>query len=60
MTLFAFTLLFCLSYFSTLQMDVTWSPEISADFQRISWQYISEDRTLHDNYISFISNSFDS
>jgi hypothetical protein len=42
----AFTLVSCSACFSTLKMEVTCSSEMSIDFQRITWRYIPEDRTL--------------
>jgi hypothetical protein len=41
-----FTLVSCLAYSSTLKMAATCSSETSVDFQRITWRYIPEDRTL--------------
>jgi hypothetical protein len=40
----------CLAYFSTLEMEVTWSSEMSVDFQQTMQCYIPEDRNLH-NYL---------
>jgi hypothetical protein len=31
---------------STLKIEVTWSSEISVNFQRTTWRYIPHDRTL--------------
>jgi hypothetical protein len=42
-----FTLLSCLAYSSTLQMEAVCSSETSVDFQRTTRRYIPEDRTLH-------------
>jgi hypothetical protein len=37
----------CLVYSSTLKMEVSYSCEKSDGFQRTTWCYIPEDRTLH-------------
>jgi hypothetical protein len=37
----------CLAYSSTLNIDATLSSETSVDYQRTTWHYIPEDRTLH-------------
>jgi hypothetical protein len=37
----------CLVYSLALEMDATWSSEMSADFQRTTRHYISADRILH-------------
>jgi hypothetical protein len=44
-----FMLISCLAYPSTLKMEVTCSTETSVDFQRTTWRYIPEDRTLHNH-----------
>jgi hypothetical protein len=41
-----FRLLSCFAYSSTLKMEVTYSFEISVDFQRTASLYIPIDRTL--------------
>jgi hypothetical protein len=43
----AFTLVSCSAYSSTLKMDATCSFETSVDFQRTTWRYIPEYRTLY-------------
>jgi hypothetical protein len=43
----ACTLVSCLAYSSTLKMEAICSSETSVDFQRTTWRYIPEDRTLH-------------
>jgi hypothetical protein len=45
----SFTLVSCLAYSSTLKMEATCSSETSADFQRTTRRYISEDRTVHNH-----------
>jgi hypothetical protein len=40
---------FCLVYSSTLKIEVICSSETSVDFQRTTWRYIPEDRTLHNH-----------
>jgi hypothetical protein len=35
-----------LSYSSTLKMEGTYSSETSVEFQRTTWHYIPEDRTI--------------
>jgi hypothetical protein len=42
-------LISCLVYFSALKTEVTWSSEMSVDFQRATWHYTPEDRTLHNH-----------
>jgi hypothetical protein len=44
-----FTLVSCLSYSSTLKMEVTCSSETSVDFRRTTRRYIPEDRALHNH-----------
>jgi hypothetical protein len=39
-------LLSCLFYSLTLKMEEMYSSETSIDFQRTTWRYIAEDRTL--------------
>jgi hypothetical protein len=39
-------LFYCLAYSSTLKMVAIWSFKTPIDFQRITWNYMSEDRTL--------------
>jgi hypothetical protein len=41
-----FTLVSCLAYSLTLKKEVTCSSETSVDYQRTTWHYIPEDRTL--------------
>jgi hypothetical protein len=41
-----FTLLFFLAYSSTLKTVATYSSKTSVDFQRTTWGYIPEDRSL--------------
>jgi hypothetical protein len=36
-------------YLSTLRMEATCSSEMSVDFQRTTWRYVAEDRTLHNH-----------
>jgi hypothetical protein len=43
---YAFTLVSCWAYSSAIKIEVTCSSETSADFQRTTWRYIPEDRTL--------------
>jgi hypothetical protein len=45
----AFMLISCLAYFSTLKMEAACSSETPVDFQRTTWRYIPEDRTLHNH-----------
>jgi hypothetical protein len=56
----AFTLVSC-SAFSNLKMEAVCSSEMSVDFQRITWRYISKESTLHnhrcDNLKSYIIKS---
>jgi hypothetical protein len=42
----AITLVSCLSYSSTLKIEATCSSEASVNFQRTTWRYFTEDRTL--------------
>jgi hypothetical protein len=44
-----FTLLSCLSYSSTLKMEALCSSETSIEFQRTTWRYIREERTLYNH-----------
>jgi hypothetical protein len=37
-----------LSYSSTLKMETIRYSETSVEFQRITWYYVQEDRTLND------------
>jgi hypothetical protein len=39
----------CLAYSSILKMEATCSPEMSVDFQRITWRYIPDDKILHNH-----------
>jgi hypothetical protein len=39
----------CLAYSVTVKMGATYSSEMSVDFQRTTWRYIPEDRTLHNH-----------
>jgi hypothetical protein len=41
-----FKLVSCLSYLSTLKIEATYSSETAVDFQRTTWRYIPEDRTV--------------
>jgi hypothetical protein len=41
-----FPLVSCLAYSSILKMEVICSSETSFDFQRTTWRYVAEDRTL--------------
>jgi hypothetical protein len=47
MTPLAFTLVSCLTYFSTVQIEATCSSEKSVDFQRTTRRYIPQGRTLN-------------
>jgi hypothetical protein len=40
----------CLAFSSTLKMETACSFEMSVDFQRITWRYILEGRTLHNHH----------
>jgi hypothetical protein len=44
-----FTLISCLSYFSTLKMEATFYPESWVRFQETTCRYILQDRTLHNH-----------
>jgi hypothetical protein len=44
-------LISCLAYSFTTKLEVRCSSETSGDFQRTTWHYIREDRTLQMNYI---------
>jgi hypothetical protein len=44
---YAFTVLSCSAYSSTLKMEAICSSETSVGFQRTTWRYIPEDSTLH-------------
>jgi hypothetical protein len=45
----SFTLVSCLTYSSTLKMEVTCSSDTSVDLQRTTRRYIPEDWTLHNH-----------
>jgi hypothetical protein len=51
----AFKQVSCLAYSSTLNVEARCSSETSVDFQRITWRYMQENRTL--NHCSY-SDSF--
>jgi hypothetical protein len=51
----AFMLVSCLAYFSTLKMEATCFSEASVEFQRTTWRYIPEDRTLQEGIYSELS-----
>jgi hypothetical protein len=38
-----------LVWLTTLKMEATFSSETSVDFQRTTWLYIPEERTLHNH-----------
>jgi hypothetical protein len=42
------------AYYSVLKMEATFYSEKSVDFQRTTWRYIPEDRTLHQNGSLFL------
>jgi hypothetical protein len=44
-----FTLVSCLAYSSTLNMEATCSSETSGDFQQPTWRYIPEDTAVHNH-----------
>jgi hypothetical protein len=56
-----FMLVSCLSYSSTLKMEMTCSSEMLIDFQQTTWLFIPEDTGLHNHrcenliYYSLIS-----
>jgi hypothetical protein len=39
----------CLTYYSILKMEATYSSETSDDLQWSTWHYITEDRTFHNH-----------
>jgi hypothetical protein len=41
-----FMLVSCLAYSSTVTVEAKYSSEIPVDFQRATWRYIPEERTL--------------
>jgi hypothetical protein len=54
---YAFTLVSCSAYSSTLKMEAICSSETSVDIQQITQRYIPEDSTLHNYTCCFISKS---
>jgi hypothetical protein len=55
----SFMLVSCLAYSSTLNMEAICSSENSVNFQRTTWHYISEDRTLHSCHCGNFKCNFD-
>jgi hypothetical protein len=49
LTVTCFTLVSFLAYSWTMKMEATCYSETSVDFQRNTWRYIPEDRTIHNN-----------